>query len=426
MAESLGQDVEQAILRERQEQHRRIQALLARVKLPEAWDYMNESALCFSVGAYDAAVVMCWNAVMCYYRTVAREHRTLFHWAYSRNNQRRQTSKGTSKRGFVPFLPIADSVTDTELIQGCQTLGFFDGVSGVLDELRSLRHRCAHPGVLSLDPDEPIGTRPVARPGQVADLFEQAVDAILAADLFSDVVGRPLTGAKLVDYLMSADRVLSDTEIVDALEVLSPGQDRFAINKMRDKLMHWIASDVLEDTRKEYRTFENMLRTWRLLFPRATVEVRREQLRTIGREIAHVLGKDVAEVGGAMQIVPRAPDVDNGVAPVHEGAALGFAEVDDTWQTVSGVPSEAPRAPAVDKTMVPGLVKLLVFPPDDVLNPEWVIVYSCLLESIGATLVSENAPDMRVAVITLKEYCPTECLDQMNAICDKVNDLIQV
>lgn len=274
MAENHVTDQEAMVISGLQQQQRRIQSLLTQVVEPEAWAYLNEGALCFAVGAYDAAVAMGWCAVISFYRLVARQHYQLFSYCYQ----------------VVHKKPIGDpsKIGDWELIQACDQMGMVQKARGKLDDFQAKRNRSAHPGRISVNPIEPIEIGLSIWPSEVVSLFEQAVNLFLC----NRAEAERLTGTEgailLLDFLKNQsdnrNTVLDQQTITQLLNMLDPEQYRFLAHRLRLTLQsekyHQPASQIL-------------LCAWELLLQRLDQQGRHEQLKGLRDKIQEFYDPDL-------------------------------------------------------------------------------------------------------------------------------------
>ncbi len=262
MIENPASEQEALVISGLQQQQRRIQLLLTQVAEPEAWRYLNEGALCFAVGAYDAAVVMGWCAVTSYYRLVARQHYQLFSYCYQVKHKK----------------PIGDpgKIGDWELIQACDEMGMVRDARGKLDDFQAKRNRSAHPGHISVNPIEPIERGLSIWPSEVVSLFERAVNLVLSRQVEAERLSGTEGASLILDFLKSQsdnrDTVLDQQAIAQLLDVLDPEQYRFLAHRLRL---------ALESENHDLPAPQILLWTWELLLQRLDQQGRNEQLKKL-------------------------------------------------------------------------------------------------------------------------------------------------
>jgi hypothetical protein len=112
----------------------RFKAVANRAVEPLVRQYMEESYRCFVAEAFNAAVVMIWNAVACYLRQVVRINQRITFFQHNYRVLYNQNPPDELWR-----------INDNLFMQACERSGILSDVIPALDRPRDRRNHCAHP-----------------------------------------------------------------------------------------------------------------------------------------------------------------------------------------------------------------------------------------------------------------------------------------
>ena len=117
---------------------RRIEMVIQSLREPDVRRYMAEASKCFTVGAYDAAIVMAWSATIAHLvREVKKIGLEVFQYGF------RKEFPDRKKKPDTPEELVGDD--DRSFVQVCKQMRFLRVESEDLYRFRECRNKSAHP-----------------------------------------------------------------------------------------------------------------------------------------------------------------------------------------------------------------------------------------------------------------------------------------
>lgn len=120
----------------------RLEAIVHCAQEPLVCRYMKEALNCFSAEAHNGAVIMTWNAAICYIRKLVEDIGIdlFIHDINNKDNQPLELSR----------------INDSKFLHACKHTGLLQEAIVRLDRLRNRRNDCAHPSGFFISADETV------------------------------------------------------------------------------------------------------------------------------------------------------------------------------------------------------------------------------------------------------------------------------